>query len=147
LDNQFHLDHDAVLRTVRSAEVIVFRFVTVPQRLLIDFRTSDVDGPMVKLVPRAESAEDRFKSLKMLGPRVRLPEKISAISWPRYVRSMCENGVWDAVVHRIAELGYPAAAAECESIFDELRRMERAEIGHAISGEGYKTLWPAGRRG
>lgn len=148
MDNQYHLDYDAVLRTVRTAEVIVFRFVTVPQRLLIDNRTNDVDGPLVKLVPRAKNAEDRFKNLKMMRPRFKLPEKISAISWPRYIASLDEHGIREAIVQRIADTGHVATAAECDELFNELRRMERSEIAHAISGEGYRTLWPAaGRRG
>jgi len=145
MDNVYHLDYDAILKTVRNAEVVAFRFVTVPERLLIDNRFSEMDPPMVKLVPKVSSAEERFKSLKMLRPRFRLPAKISAIWWPRYINGLVESGVWEAVVRRIVDNGFPEAARECEGLLDELRRMERMEMLNAIGGEGYRTLWPATR--
>ena len=145
MDNEYHLDYGMILKTVREGDVIAFRFVTVPMRLLIDNRFTEADAPLVKLVPRAASAEDRFKSLKMLRPRFRLPNKISAIWWPRYIDSLCETGVWPAIVGRIVDNGFSQAAGECDELFAELKRMERAEMANAIGGEGYRTLWPASR--
>jgi len=145
MDNEYHLDFDQILTTIRTAEVVAFRFVTVPMRLLIDYRSSEVDSPMVKLVPRVASAEERFKSLKMLRPRFKLPNKISAIWWPRYIESLEETGVWAALVGRIADAGYQDTAGECAGILAELKRMERDEVANAIAGEGYRTLWPAAR--
>jgi hypothetical protein len=143
MDNEYHLDYDQILHTIRTAEVVAFRFVTVPMRLLIDNRSNEVDPPMVKLVPKVASAEERFKSLKVLRPRFKLPNKITAIWWPRYIASLEETGVWDAVVRRIADAGFAEAAAECDAVLAELKRMEREEIENAIAGEGYRTLWPA----
>lgn len=145
MDTEYHLDYDAILKTVRKADVVAFRFVTVPMRLLVDNRFSDTDAPMLKLVPPAGSAEERFKSLKKLRPRFRLPQKISAIWWPRYISGLVESGVWDAVKQRIVDNGFPAATGECDDLLCELIRMERLEMVNAIDGEGYRTLWPAGR--
>jgi hypothetical protein len=144
LDTEYHLDYDAVFRTIRTADVATVRFATVPMRLLIDNRTSDIDGPMVKLVPRAASVEERFKSLKQLRPRFRLPKKISAIWWPRMVESLVETGVWAAIAERVAETGWDMEA-ELDAVLTELRRLERLEIVNAIEGEGYKNVWPAAR--
>lgn len=145
MDNAYHLDYKTIRRTIRKADVVMFRFMTVPMRLLIDNRFSEVDPPMVRLVPRVESAEERFKNLKMLRPRFKLPHKISAIWWPRYVDGLEESGIWADIVQRIVDSGYPATARECEEVLQELRSMERLEIVNAIGGEGYKTLWPATR--
>ena len=145
MDTEYHLDYDAILKTVRKADVIAFRFVTVPMRLLIDNRFTDNDPPMLKLVPPAGSAEERFKSLKKLRPRFRLPQRISAIWWPRYINGVVESGIWDAIVQRNIDNGFPAIAAQCDELLRELRRMERLEMVNAIGGEGYRTLWPAGR--
>jgi hypothetical protein len=145
MDNVYHLDYDAILKTVREAEVVAFRFVTLQDRLLIDNRFTEVDPPMLKLVPKVASAEERFKSLKILRPRFRLPSKISAIWWPRYVNGLVESGIWDAVVARIVDNGFPDAGKECDDLLDQLRRLERAEMLNAIGGEGYRTLWPASR--
>jgi hypothetical protein len=146
VDNEYYLDREAILRTVREAEVVAFRFVTIPMRLLVDNRFSDTEAPMMKLVPPAASAEERFKSLKALRPRFKLPKNISAIWWPRYIRTLRETGIWDAMVERSVSNGFAEMADECESLFEEMLRMERLEIVNAINGEGYRTLWPA-RRG
>lgn len=145
MDTEYHLDYGAIIKTVRNADVVTFRFVTVPLRLLIDNRFTQADPPMLKLVPRAGSAEERFKSLKVLRPRFRLPRKISAIWWPRYINGLVDSDVWDAITQRIVDSGFPAAAAECDELLQELRRLERLEMVNAIGGEGYRTLWPAGR--
>jgi hypothetical protein len=145
MDTEYHLDYDAILKTVRKADVIAFRFVTVPMRLLIDNRFTETDPPMLKLVPPAGSAEERFKSLKKLRPRFRLPQKISAIWWPRYINGVVDSGIWDAIVQRNIDNGFPAIAAQCDELLCELRRMERMEMANAIGGEGYRTLWPAAR--
>jgi hypothetical protein len=145
MDTEYHLDYDAILKTVRKADVIAFRFVTVPMRLLIDNRFTEHDPPMLKLVTPAGSAEERFKSLKKLRPRFRLPQKISAIWWPRYINGVVESGIWDAIVQRNVDNGFPAIAAQCDELLRELRRMERMEMVNAIGGEGYRTLWPAAR--
>ena len=141
MDNDFFLDYDEIIKTVRSAEVVTFRFVIVNQRLLIDNRSSEIDPPLVKLVPRATSIEERFRSLKQLRPRFRLPEKISAIWWPKFVETLVQRGVWDAVVQRTVEAGFAEAAKEYEAVLAELRDLERQEIRNAIAGEGYQALW------
>lgn len=141
MDNDFFLDYEEIKKTVQNAEVVTFRFVIVNQRLLIDNRYSEIDPPLVKLVPRATSIEDRFRSLKQLRPRFRLPEKISAIWWPKFIETMLQRGVWDVIVQRIVEAGFAEAAKECESVLGELRELERQEIRNAISGEGYQALW------
>ena len=145
MDNEFNLDFDQIVRTVRNAEVVTFRFVTVPQRLLIDNRCNELDGPLLKLVPKAANAEERFKSLKVLRPRFRLPEKISAIWWPRYIDSLVEFGVWDAIIDRVSGTGFTAAPEQARLLLSELRAIERGEHANAIAGEGYRTLWPAVR--
>lgn len=141
MDSDFLLDYDEIIKTVRTADVITFRFITVNQRLLIDNRSSEIDPPLVKLVPRATSVEERFRSLKKLRPRFRLPEKISAIFWPKFIDTLVERGVWDAIVQRIEAAGFTQAARDCECVLRELREIERCEIANAVRGEGYQALW------
>ncbi|HEX5480058.1 MAG TPA: hypothetical protein VFY79_10105 [Dehalococcoidia bacterium] len=145
MDNDYELDLDAVLETVRAGDVLSFRFVTISERLLIDNRFSALDSPMMKVVQRAASAKERFKSLKVLRPRFRLPEKITAIWWPRYVDALVESGVWEALIRRMEVNGFTNAAAEMQPVLDELRCLERAELHRAIAGEGYQTLWAVAR--
>lgn len=141
MDNDFHLDYGEIIKTVRNADVITFRFVVVNERLLIDYRSSEIDPPLVKLVPRATSVEERFRSLKKLRPRFRLPEKISAIWWPKLVDTMVDRGVWGAIVERVAADGFHEAALEYGGVLDELRKLEQRELRHSVTGEEYQSLW------
>lgn len=146
LDGAFLIDRDEVLRTVREAEVITFRFPTVTHRLLIDNRFSELDPPMVRLVEPAGSAEERFRSLKRLRPRFRLPDRISAIAWPLTARAIQECGVWDAIIDRIVMAGFTDAAERYGGILRDLLARERREAIAAVRGEEpYQAIWS--RRG
>ena len=141
MDNDFGLDHEEIIKTIGSAEVLTFRFLVVGERLLFDTRSSEIDPPLVKLVPRATSVEDRFRSLKRLRPRFKLPEKISAIWWPKSIESMVSNGIWGAIVERVDRAGFSQAAEECDGVLEELRASERQELHNALTGKGYQSLW------
>jgi hypothetical protein len=141
MDNDFFLDYDEIAKTIKNAEVITIRFVVVSERLLVDNRSSETDPPLVKLVPRAATIEDRFRGLKKLRPRFRLPERINAIWWPKYVDRFVERGMWGAIVQRIAEAGFQEAAERCADVLEELRALERQEIRNALIGDGYQSLW------
>jgi hypothetical protein len=141
MDNEYFLDLNEIIETVRSADVFTFRFVIVSQRLLVDGRYTGIDPPLVKLVPPAASVEERFRSLKRLRPRFRLPEKITSIWWPRYVDSLVDSGIWGALVERLAEKGLTEAVQRCDQVLQELRDLERGEVHSAIRGEGYRPLW------
>lgn len=141
MDSDYGIDFDAIFEVIDHAEVITIRFVTAPHRLLFDTRHTEVEGPLLKLVPRATSLEERFKAIKQLRPRFKLPEKITAIWWPRYVHSLVDCGVWDRIVKRVCNSGFPQQAEACEEVLRELLQRERAEILNAITGAGYHTVW------
>ena len=141
MDSDYGIDFDAIFEVIDSAEVITFRFVTVPQRLLFDARHTEMEGPLLKLVPRANSLEERFKAIKQLRPRFKLPEKITAIWWPRYIQSLVDCGVWERILGRIRSSGFPQLAQDYEQVLQELVQRERAETLNAITGAGYHTVW------
>ncbi len=141
MDNEYALDLDQIIRTMQTAEVVTIRFALLDKRLLVDNRYNEIDGPMVRLVPRVSSYEERFKSLRRLRPRFKLPEKITAIWWPKYIRSLETTGVWAALSHRIAATGFAGSVHDAEEMYCELLALERTEMLHAVSGEGFQTLW------
>ncbi len=53
MDMDSHIDLRAVFEVIDSAELITFRFVTIPHRLLFDSRHNEMEGPLLRLVPRA----------------------------------------------------------------------------------------------
>ena len=141
MDNDFAIDIDAIFEVIDKADVITIRFLILPERLLIDTRCSESEGPLIKCVPRAVSLEERFKSIKQLRPRFRLPEKITAIWWPKHVRELVTCGVWDRIIQRLTSAGFPQAAEQCQEIMEELIRQEQQEILNAIAGKDYQCLW------
>ncbi|MEK7693128.1 MAG: hypothetical protein AAB349_02965 [Chloroflexota bacterium] len=140
----YGIDLDEVRRVIDAAEVLVVRFGVTDRRLLIDARTNDQFGPMIKVVPPAANAEERFRSLKVMRPRFRSPERILTFEWPRHARALAESGVWEHIARRLVALGWPETASQCDEAFSQLVEEERLVEVAAIRGsEGFQTLWPA----
>ncbi|HUF53669.1 MAG TPA: hypothetical protein VMR52_07845 [Dehalococcoidia bacterium] len=144
--DDFGLDIDEVNRVIDTADVLVVRFAILDKRLLVDYRTNENDGPLIAVVQKAESIEDRFKALKKLRPRFSLPEKIMSFQWPRHVETFRRSPLADKIKERLISLGGEDMITKAETAFDELAGREKVEVVTAIrGGEGYQTLWE--RRG
>ncbi len=143
--DEFGMNLDEVMEVIDTAEVLVVRFAMLDKRLLVDTRHDDVDGPMLKLVPKASSVEDRFRSLKELRPRFVLPEKIVSFTWPRQIETFRVAGLWQRIVDRLIASGYQGVKEQCEAVFGELLEEEKAEVLTAIrGGSSYQSLWERG---
>jgi len=142
MENDFGLDIEEILKVIDTAEVLVVRFAILDKRLLIDARRSEKEGPLIKVVPRAGSVEERFRHLKSLRPKFSLPDKIMSFMWPRHVELLEKSGVWQHIVDRLTSLGDTDTKAACDAVLRELFEEERAEVQSAIrGGEGYQSLW------
>ncbi len=143
MPNDHGLDLDEIFEVVDTADVLIIRFhMPSDRRLLVDTRSTAVDPPIVRMVGRASSVEERFRSIKRLRPRLPLPERVLSFQWPRHIRSLAETGVWDRIVQRIAASGHQGAIGECEAMWRELVQAERGETIAAITGgEGWQTIW------
>jgi hypothetical protein len=142
MDNDYVLNMDEIIKTIQTADVVRIRFLLLDRRLLIDNRFNEFEGPMVRVVQRAGSYEESFRNLKRMRPRFPLPEKMTAIWWPKYVNTLYTSGVWQAVVRRIADTGFSESLRQCDEVLRDLLALERQEIRNAISGEGFQTIWP-----
>jgi hypothetical protein len=143
--DDYGLDIDEVSRVINSADVLVIRFALLDKRLLIDARTNEHEGPLIAVVPRAGSVEERFKSLKRMRPRFPLPGKIMSFMWPRHIETFRASGLWDIIESRMMSLGGEQMSERCRSVYEELAREEKAEVIAAIrGGEGYQSLWERG---
>ncbi len=144
MDSDFRIDLAEVKRNLETAEVASLYFPFLRKALLIDSRRSDLDGPMIKVVPMVATPEERFRSLKQLRPRFPRPESITIIPWPKYVSSLLRLGVWDHIASRFAEAGNPELMRQVKACLEELLTSEREEIGRAIRGENFQDLWRRG---
>ena len=141
MDNDYAINLDEIMRTIEQADVLRIRFLLLDKRLLIDNRFNEFEGPLVKIVPRAGSSEESFRNLKRLRPRFPLPDRMTAIWWPKYINTLRTTGVWDCVIRRISESGYKDSIDQCETVLRELVELERTEVRNAIAGKGYQTIW------
>lgn len=141
MDNELAVDIREIKQVIRTADVLLIRFSIFDKRLLLDTRHDHEEGPMVKLVPRAGSAAERFRTLKKLRPRFPLPKNIVSFTWPKHVHSLETMGVWQAILDRLTASADWGFARECDEVFQELLQEERHEILAAITGEGYETIW------
>lgn len=142
MTDDYGVDLDEVYKVIDAADVLVIRFQIIQKRLLIDFRTRPGSGPMLALVQRAESIEDRFRSIKRMRPEFPFPEKVMSFHWPRSVPVLVSSGIWQRIVDRASSLGDDETTEQCGKIMDQCLIEERAEIAGAIRGaEHYQTLW------
>ena len=132
---------DGVFKFIENAEVLAVFFPKFGQSVVIDVRPKEGDPPLVRVVPMARSIADRLRSIKRMRPALPRPQDIVAVPWVGYVDGMKTSGLWDKVVSRIEQAGYPEAVKAAEKAFDELIRMERCELAQLIMGEQYETLW------
>ena len=61
MDNEYSVDVAEIMQVIRTSDVLLVRFPLFDKRLLLDVRCNDATGPMVKVVPRATSAAERFQ--------------------------------------------------------------------------------------
>jgi len=146
VDFDFRLDLTEVIRAVEAGEVLALYFPLLRKTLLIDARSTAVDAPMIKIVPMVATPEERLRALRKLRPRFPRPESITIIPWPKYVASLDRLGIWERIVGRFVNLGFPEAVRQCEAAYQELIAMEQDEILHAVSGEGYESMWERGMK-
>ncbi len=142
MNGDYGIDLEEVRRVIDAADVLVVRFSVTDRRLVIDARTNETDGPLIKVVPPVTSGEERFRALKVMRPRFKTPQRIMTFQWPRHARALVDAGVWDHLTRRVEALGWDGAAAQCEQAFADLLREERVIEEDAVrGGEGFKTLW------
>ena len=132
---------DGVFKFISNAEVLAVFFPKFGQSIVIDVRPKEGVAPLVRVVPMARSIADRLRTIKRMRPDLPRPQDIIAIPWVGYVDAMKTSGLWDKVVGRVEESGFPDAVVAAEKAFNELVRLERRELAQLIMGEQYETLW------
>jgi hypothetical protein len=142
MEDDLGVDLSEVLDVVNTAEVFIVMFQLFERRLLVDARTADgaaPEGPLIRVVDRVRSSDERFRELMRIRPKLPAPDRIVAFQWPRSVRTFVDSGVWEAVQRRIVSMG--GNEATCLAVLGELQAEERKEEIKAVRGEEpYRTL-------
>ena len=130
-----------VFKFIENAEVLAVFFPKFGQSIVVDVRPKEGEPPLVRVVPMARSIADRLRTIKRMRPALPRPQDIVAVPWVGYVAAMKSSGLWDKVLGRIEQSGFPEALEDAENAFNELVRMERRELAQLIMGDQYETLW------
>jgi hypothetical protein len=142
MNEDYGVDIDEVFKVIDSADVLVVRFHIIQKRLLVDFRTKPGIYPMLAVVERAESVEDRFRSIKRMRPEFGFPEKVMSFAWPRSIPVLIASGAWEHIVERVQRLGGDVGHDLAILALRDLENEEQREIVDAITGaDHYQTLW------
>lgn len=129
------------LEAVNEAEVLVLGFWMFSERLLVDFRSSAEDPPLIRVVPQVQSAQQRLRELRVLRPRFESPRRFYFFVWPRSLRVLDGRGVWPRLVDRCAQSGHPKVADDAALAWNVLEELERRHLAAAVTGQGYRTEW------
>ena len=139
MEDDLGVDISDILNVVNTAEVFVVMFHLFERRLLVDTRGTENDPPLIRVVDRVRSSDERFRELMRLRPKLSSPEKIIAFQWPRTVRTLVESGVWQAIYDRLTAKG--VTDSTLLAVLHELQWEERREEIKAVRGEEpYRTL-------
>lgn len=142
-DLNLAIDLNEVLEVINTSEVFVVMFHLFERRLLVDARHTDSEPPLIRVVDRVRSSDERFRELMRLRPKFSAPERIVAFQWPHTVRTFVESGVWQAIQDRLLGLG--VGESTLMAVLHEVQWEERSEEIKAVKGEEpYRTLRGSG---
>ena len=144
-EGDFGIDLQKVKETIDDAEVMSLFFPSLRKSLIIDVRTNEKDGPMVRVMPMAASPQERLRGLRRMRPGFPRLRSLTLIPWLRYIDSLETTGVWERVIDRLSKAspGNEELLATCEAALKELKDLEKAELLAVVRGDNYRTIWSA----
>ena len=144
-EGDFGIDLQKVKETIDDAEVMSLFFPSLRKSLIIDVRTNEKDGPMVRVMPMAASPQERLRGLRRMRPGFPRLRSLTLIPWLRYIDSLETTGVWERVIDRLSQAspGNEELLATCEAALKELKNLEKAELLAVVRGDNYRTIWSA----
>jgi hypothetical protein len=136
------VDLEELRKVVENADVFAIGFRTFPQRLIVDARSSESEGTMVRVVEPVATVEERFFWLGKERPSFGVPERFTFFIWPHSVRYFEESGLGQMIRERVytQDLEGSVGKQVAESIYT-LFQLERQSEIDAITGRNYQTLW------
>jgi hypothetical protein len=141
-ENGLIIDMEEIQKVVENCDVFTIGFRMFPERLIVDARTTDSDGPMVEVVEPVATVEERFFWLGQRRPSFGVPQQFTFFVWPHSLRYFDECGLSDMIRHRV----YPEdetgeiSRQMAHSMFQLIAFEQRATFD-AIHGRNYHTLW------
>jgi hypothetical protein len=145
-ENGLLVDLAEVEKVVDSSDVFTIIFQTLPERLLVDSRVSPEEGPLVAVVEPVATVEERYHWLGRERPSFGPPERFTFFLWPHTIAFLEQCGVVARIRCRCEATERPEALSMFDRALTDLKEKERRATRAAISGEDYRTIWPAQKR-
>ena len=139
-ENGLAIDLAEVKKVVESSDVFTIGFRIFPQRLLVDTRRQEDEGPLVTVAEPVATVEERFFWLGQKRPRFGPPQRFIFFIWPYSIAFLEQCGIVEAIRQRCQ-----TALDQVEEALAQLRRLERQAIEDALLGRNYHAIWA--RRG
>ncbi len=143
MNDEFVFSLEDVLTNIDTADVMSLFFPTFRKAVVIDTRSHDGEGAMVRILPMAASPQERLRTIRRLRPKFPRLRTLTLIPWPRYVDSLVSMGVWDRIVGRFRDGEHEKVLSECDAVLAELRGLEQSELAAVVRGENYHRRWAA----
>ena len=135
-----------VEEVVDLSDVFTIIFRLFPERLLVDSRTSAQEGPLAAVVEPVATVEERYHWLGRKRPGFGPPERFTFFLWPHSIAFLEECGIVARIRRRCEAGGGPEAVSMFDKALTDLQQKEERATRAAITGEEYRTLWPAQKR-
>lgn len=139
--DDFAVDLAEVFENIDHAEVVSISFPTFNKSAVIDMRSNESEGPMLRVMPMVSSPRERIRSVRRLRPNFPRAKDLTVIPWHGYVDTLVQIGIWDKVVDRFVRSGQQEAVDSCNEILKELKQSEKTEMTAAVLGDNYHTIW------
>ena len=143
MEDDFRVDLERVLDSIKEAEVISILFGMIRKSLVIDVRPSDIDPPIIRIAAQSRGPEDRLRYIRRQRPSLPRPTNVTMFPWTKSVEGFVRLGIYDQLMKRASDTGNTELIQECANALEELRKLERAEMVAVIRGENYFTVWSA----
>jgi hypothetical protein len=145
-ENGLLVDLAEVEKVVDLCDVFTIIFQTLPERLLVDNRVSPQEGPLVAVVEPVATVEERYHWLGRKRPSFGPPEHFMFFLWPHTIAFLEQCGVVARIRCRCEATERPEALSMFDRALTDLKEKERRATRAAITGENYRTIWPAPKR-
>ena len=141
-EDGMRIDLESFNKTQRESDLLVFNFIAFPDRLLIDPRSTEIDGPLVAIVAPLATPQERFAWLGRHRPGFGPPEGFAFVPWPHSVRMLRDADLLAPMRDRLALVSNEASSA-LETVLNKLAIREVQGMRDIIRGnDEWRALWP-----
>ena len=137
----------SIAASIAEANVISILFPALRRSLVVDTRVDEEHDPLVRIMPQVNSFEERIRTIEEIRPRLGKVRAILGIPWMRSLRELEDARVPDGLVERLVSAGVSPHEAQnlVSGALRQLKNYEQMAFERLVKGQGFSTLWPAGK--